>query len=89
MANKKFTEQESIERKNSRQREYAKRTNYKASREYNAKTYRKFTMPLRLDIDEDLINFLEEQKENGKSPTEVFREVGVLYLEYHKKFRED
>ena len=46
-------------------------------------------MPLRLDIDEDLINFVEEQKENGKSPTEVFREVGVFYLEYHKKFREE
>ena len=49
----------------------------------------RFRMPLRLDIDEDLINFVEEQKENGKSPTEVFREVGVFYLEYHKKFREE
>ena len=45
----------------------------------------RFRMPLRLDIDEDLINFVEEHKENGKSPTEVFREVGVFYLDYQKK----
>ena len=85
MANKQFTEKEARERKNARQREYAKKTGFKSSREYNAKTYRKFTMPLRLDMDEDLINFLEEQKENRKSPTEVFREVGVFYLGYQKK----
>lgn len=89
MAKKQFSEEVARERKNARQREYAKKTGFKSSREYNAKTYRKFTMPLRLDIDEDLINFVEEQKENGKSPTEVFREVGVFYLEYHKKFREE
>lgn len=43
---------------------------------------------LRLDMDADLINFIEEQKENGKSPTEVFREVGVFYLAYRKKGEE-
>ena len=88
MANKKFTEQELIERKNARQREYAKRTNYKASRTYNEKTYRKFTMPLRLDMDEDLINFLEEYRINGKSTTEIFREVGNFYLG-HKKLDDE
>ena len=80
-----MTEEERRQRKNEKQREYAKKTGFKSSREYNAKTYRKFTMPLRLDIDEDLINFVEEQKENGKSPTEVFREVGVFYLDSRKK----
>lgn len=39
MATKKFTPEEARERKNARQKEYEKRTGYKAIREYDQKTY--------------------------------------------------
>lgn len=39
MAQKKFTEEEARERKNARQREYAKRTGFKSNNEYNKRTY--------------------------------------------------
>lgn len=39
MARKKFTEEEARERKNARQREYAKRTGFKSNNEYNKRTY--------------------------------------------------
>lgn len=39
MATKKFTPEEARKRKNTRQKEYEKRTGYKAIREYDQKTY--------------------------------------------------
>ena len=39
MAKRRFTEEEARERKNARQREYAKKTGYKANNDYNKRTY--------------------------------------------------
>ena len=39
MAKRKYTEEEARERKNARQREYAKKTGYKANNDYNKRTY--------------------------------------------------
>lgn len=39
MAKRRFTEEEARERKNARQKEYAKRTGYQANNEYNKRTY--------------------------------------------------
>lgn len=39
MPKRKFTEEEARERKNARQREYAKKTGYKANNDYNKRTY--------------------------------------------------
>lgn len=42
-----FTEEERRERKNARQREYAKRTNYAANNAYNKKTYTQIAISVR------------------------------------------
>ena len=39
MPKRQFTEEEARERKNARQREYAKRTGYQANNDYNKRTY--------------------------------------------------
>ena len=39
MPKRKLTEEEARERKNARQREYAKKTGYKANNDYNKRTY--------------------------------------------------
>ena len=44
-------------------------------RRYKTKTYKPYTVNLRKVDDADCINFLEEQKKLGLSPTEVFRKL--------------
>ena len=39
MAKKIYTEEEARERKNARQREYAKKTGFKSNNDYNKRTY--------------------------------------------------
>lgn len=52
MAKRRFTEEEARERKNARQREYAKRTGYKANNEYNKKTYSQITIRVKKEVAE-------------------------------------
>ena len=52
MAKRRFTEEEARERKNARQREYAKRTGYKSNNEYNKKTYSQITVRIKKEVAE-------------------------------------
>ena len=72
---KKFTEEEARERKNARQREYAKRTGFKASKEYNQKTYKSYNVNFRVDEDSDIIEHIESKKKQGLNTTEAFRSL--------------
>ena len=47
MAKRKYTEEEARERKNARQREYAKKTGYKASDDYSKRTYTRIVVLVR------------------------------------------
>lgn len=63
MATKKYTTEEARERKNARQREYAKRTGYKASAKSMKKNVRRVVLNLSNNTDSDIIEWLES-KEN-------------------------
>lgn len=63
MATKKYTAEEARERKNARQREYAKRTGYKASAKSMKKNVRRVVLNLSNNTDSDIIEWLES-KEN-------------------------
>lgn len=62
-------------RKNARQREYLKRSNYKASRKYNEKTYEYYAVALRRLEDADCIEYLRTEKEKGHSASEVLKRL--------------
>lgn len=50
MTLKKYTEEEARERKNARQREYAKRTGFKSNNEYNKRVYTQIVIREKNDI---------------------------------------
>lgn len=52
MAKRRFTEEEARERKNARQREYAKRTGYKANNDYNKRTYTQISIRVKKEVAE-------------------------------------
>lgn len=72
---KKFTEEEARERKNARQREYAKKTGFKANKEYNQKTYKSYNVNFRIDDDADIIENIESKRRQGLNTTEAFRSL--------------
>lgn len=45
------------------------------SAKWNKENYKSYTMSLRRKEDKDIIDFIEEEKENGKSFAQVFREI--------------
>ena len=59
MNTKKYTEEEARERRNARQREYDKRTNYAASIKSNAKNTKLFALRATISTDQDIIKKLE------------------------------
>ncbi|MGN0504384.1 MAG: hypothetical protein ACI4HJ_04980 [Ruminococcus sp.] len=61
MAKKVFTEAEARERKNARQREYAKRTGYAASAKYEKDHVKRYVVKLVDNTDQELIDWLEKQ----------------------------
>ena len=61
--------------KNQYQREYAKQTNFAASKKWNKENYKTYTISLRKDRDAEIIEYIENEKKSGKSITELFREI--------------
>jgi len=54
-----FTEEEKRERKNARQREYARRTGYEANNKYNKAHTRSITIRFGLETDADILERLD------------------------------
>lgn len=80
MAKKIYTDEEARLRKNARQREYSKRTGYKhvskeAKEKYQKKTYKNYTINLRLVEDCELIEIIENKKKEGYSASEVIKRL--------------
>jgi len=65
--------------KNEHQREYAKNTNYQASRKWNKENYKTYTISLRRDRDAEIIDYIEGEKQSGKSITELFRDMFKVF----------
>lgn len=59
MANRRFTDEEARERKNQRQREYSKATNYASQKEYNKQHGKNVNFRVFTPQDDDIINFIE------------------------------
>lgn len=59
MAKKVFTEEEARERKNARQREYAKRTGYEADMKYKKNNTKQIALRLNYNTDADILAKLE------------------------------
>lgn len=59
MAIRKFTPEEARERKNQRQREYSKATNFASQREYNKKRSKNINFRVFKPQDNDILEFLE------------------------------
>ena len=56
---KRFTEEEARERKNARQREYAKRTGYVSNSQYNAEKTKMIGIRFVISTEQDLLDYLE------------------------------
>ena len=61
MATKKYTPEEARERKNARQREYSKKSGYKANNQYNKDKTKSFVIRMMLSTESDIIDWLEKQ----------------------------
>lgn len=59
MANRRFTAEEARERKNQRQREYSKATNYASQKDYNKQHGKNINFRVFTPQDDDIIEFLE------------------------------
>lgn len=59
MANRRFTAEEARERKNQRQREYSKATNFASQKEYNKQHGKNINFRVFTPQDDDIIEFLE------------------------------
>lgn len=59
MATKRFTEEEARERKNARQREYAKKTGYSAQQNYMKNNTKAYSFRFTKSTDSDIIEKLE------------------------------
>lgn len=59
MANRRFTAEEARERKNQRQREYSKATNYTSQKDYNKQHGKNINFRVFTPQDDDIIEFLE------------------------------
>ncbi|MEE0872000.1 MAG: hypothetical protein UIH27_00840 [Ruminococcus sp.] len=59
MATKKYTAEEARERKNARQREYAKKTHYRATTKSEKENTRRYVVKAAYSTDADIIEWLE------------------------------
>ena len=50
------------------------KTSTEVKQRWENKAYKKYMIRLRKDSDSDLIDFIEQQKSEGKQTTELFRE---------------
>ena len=50
-------------------------TSSEVKKRYNDKTYQYYKINLRKDDDAELIQYIEEQKKNGVSPSETLRQL--------------
>lgn len=81
MAKRKYTEEEARERKNERQREYAKRTSYRANNDYNKRTYTQIVVRVKKEIAE---NYKSKCDELGISYGAILQEAIDDFLEKNK-----
>lgn len=63
MATKKFTDEEARQRKNARQREYAKRTGYAANIKSQKNNTKRYVLQMTINTEADIIQKLDEEKE--------------------------
>ena len=56
-----LSEEERRARKNARQTEYSKKTNYAAQRKYEKATVKQYTLKFMTSTESDLIDYLEKQ----------------------------
>lgn len=75
MPKKLFTDEEARERKNARQREYAKQTGYKGNIEYNKRTYVQYALKLRKVEDSDIIDIIENEKSKGYGTSDAIKRL--------------
>lgn len=81
---KRFTEEETRERKNARQREYQKRTNNEAITRYYKEKTKSYVFSLRLDEDADIINYIEQKRMDNITVADAIRELFDKYFNKHK-----
>lgn len=81
---KRFTEEETWERKNARQREYQKRTNNEAITRYYKEKTKSYVFSLRLDEDADIINYIEQKRMDNITVADAIRELFDKYFNKHK-----
>lgn len=75
MAKRQYTPEEARERKNARQREYAKKTGFASSKKYIAKTYKRYNVNFRVDDDQDIITKIDTLVDSGLNTTDAFRKL--------------
>ena len=69
-----FTPEEARQRKNARQREYAKRTGYESGAKYNRERGKSISFRLFTPQDDDIIEWLEAQPQKAAYFRELIRE---------------
>ncbi len=74
MATKKYTPEEARERKNARQREYAKRTGRAADRKYQKEKTKQYALRMFLSTDADIIDWLENKENKTGYIKQLIRE---------------
>lgn len=74
MANRRFTAEEVRERKNQRQREYSKATNYASQKDYNKQHGKNINFRVFTPQDDDIIEFLETIPNKAGYIKELIRE---------------
>ncbi len=82
MAQKKYTKEEARERKNARQREYAKRTGFKSNNEYNKRTYTQIIVRERNEIAEEYKEICDSM---GISYSTPLHEAIANFIKNNKK----
>ncbi len=80
MPKRKFTEEEARERKNARQREYAKKTGYKVNNDYNKRTYSQIVVRVKKETAEQ---YKAKCDELGISYGAILQEAIEKFLENH------
>lgn len=73
MAKKVFTEEEARERKNARQREYAKRTGYAADIKSKKNNTKRYVLQVTISTESDIIQKLDVEKDNDGYATYIKR----------------
>ena len=71
MTQKKFTEEEARQRKNARQREYAKRTGYAADIKSKKNNTKRYVLQVTISTESDIIQKLDSEKLNGGYATYI------------------